>query len=245
MLYRHTLKLAAATMAVAAFCSCSKSETASDESFEFKTYSAHEVYRLDNTAKVFMTDNDVCYEDSASLILPMKINGRDVSSLRDSIIKTAFDTVAAPGDAMKSFFKKVANESGYNAVLASDTVPRSDTDGMSLVQGEIFSMSTDMLTYRVTDYEYMPAAAHGLTTSQFITYYIPGDTILTLNSLFTPEGLEKLPAMLRQRATQLAPPSGPPTSSRCPLWVISTSVSTMRLYSFTSPTKWPHTPRAA
>lgn len=209
MLYRHTLKLAAATMAVAAFCSCSKSETASDESFEFKTYSAHEVYRLDNTAKVFMTDNDVCYEDSASLILPMKINGRDVSSLRDSIIKTAFDTVAAPGDAMKSFFKKVANESGYNAVLASDTVPRNDSDGMSLVQGEIFSMSTEMLTYRVTDYEYMPAAAHGLTTSQFITYYIPGDTILTLNTLFTPEGLEKLPAMLRQRATQLAPAIGP------------------------------------
>lgn len=205
----RTIKIAAATLAIATFCACSKTEYVPDSNMEFKTISGHEIYVLDNTAKVFMLDHNVCYEDSAILIMPMKLNGHDVSALRDTIIKAAFDTVASPDDAMKAYFKNVADESGYTAVLASDTVPRTDTDGMSLIEGEIFGLTPRLLTYRVSNYQYFPAAAHGLTTTQYINYYIPENKILTLESLFTPEGLQKLPAMLKERAKQMASAIGP------------------------------------
>jgi len=209
MLHKSTFTLAAAALAIASFSSCSKSAPVDDNTFEFNTISAHEIYRLDNTAKVFMTDNDVCYEDSATIIMPVKIHGKDVTPLCDSILKAAFDTIAEPATAMKAYFKNIADDLGYTAVLASDTVPRTDTDGMSLIQGAIFSLTPELLTYRVSNYQYFPASAHGLTTTQYITYYIPEGKIVTLNSLFTPDGLKKLPAMLQQRARQIASAIGP------------------------------------
>lgn len=213
---KHVLKTFVAAMAVAAFCSCSKKEPAVDNTIEFETLSMHEIYRLENTAKVFMSENDVCYEDSAIMFLPVKIYGQDITALRDTIIKAAFDTIAAPEEAMKSYFSKVANDLGYNAVIAPDSVPRTDADGMSLIEGEIFSMSPEILTYRVSNYQYFPAAAHGLTTTQYINYNIPEGKILTLSNLFTPEGLEKLPAMLQKRARQLVPAIGPTSIDALP-----------------------------
>lgn len=213
---KHIMRTFIAALAVAAFCSCSKSEKTPDNTIEFETLSLHEVYRLDNTAKVFMSENDVCYEDSAIMILPVKIYGQDITPMRDSILKAAFDTIASPEEAMKSYFSKVAGDLGYTAVLAPDSIPRTDSDGMSLINGEIFSMSPEILTYSVSNYQYFPAAAHGLTTTQYINYHIPGGKILTLDNLFTPEGLEKLPAMLQKRAKQLAPAIGPTSIDALP-----------------------------
>lgn len=210
-MHKTQLLIPAAALAVLGLASCSNSSDTArrDTSIEFETLSRHEVYRLDNTAKTFMTDNDICYEDSAVIIMPKKVYGNDISGLRDSIISAAFDTVAPFGDAADACFRKVIGESGYTATLANDSTPRNDADGLSLINGDVFSMSSSLLTYRVSTYQYFPGAAHGLTVTKYITYDMDGGRIITLSDLFTAEGLAKLPAMIRERAVQLAPAIGP------------------------------------
>ncbi len=201
-----------AVACAATLSSCDKTETQQDTStIEFKTFTGHSVYRLEGSAEEFMQDSDVCYIDSANLLMPVKLYGHDISALRDSILFTAFDTVAAdPALARDAYFLNSVSDLGYNAV----PVARVDTtevfaNGFNSVTGEILNLSQELLTYRVSRDIYYPGAAHGMTTKYYLTYYIPEARIMRLHDIFTPEGLEKLPALISARARQLAPAIGP------------------------------------
>ncbi len=203
------LAAAAALIAAATLGACSQSKPdADDTTMAFSTLSGHATYRLDNTAKIYNTDHDIAYFDSASVVMPTVIYNHDITALQDSIISAAFDTVTTNhADAMKSFFRKVADESGFTAV-ETDTARRSYVDGLSIVQGDIFNMSGDVLTYRVASYQYSPGAAHGMTITKYITYLIQEGKLVTLDDLFSPEGLSQLPGLIRARAEELAPSLG-------------------------------------
>lgn len=206
------ISLAATCAAAIAFqlASCSRSEgEASDNTITFshEVYSTH--YRLLETAKAFDNDNDVLFRDSTSLLLPQKIYGTDVAALRDTIMLAAFDTVASPREAIKSFFRKTVEETGYQYAEVADSVPSTDIDGISIVEGDVFNMSPRLLTYAITNYTYYPGAAHGLTGVTYISYLLDENRVMTLSDLFTPEGLEALPAIINSRAKQLKPAIGP------------------------------------
>jgi len=205
-----TLALGAVSVVLAGLASCSGGKSDADDTvMAFRTITGRATYTLENTSKIYNTDHDIAYFDSAALVMPTVICNRDITPLQDSIIKAAFDTVAVDhGDAMKSFFERTANESGFTAVAAADSALRSDVDGMTIVTGDIFNMSGDLLTYRVSKYQYSPGAAHGMTISKYITYVIEDGRIVSLSDIFTPEGLRELPGMIRARAEELAPSLG-------------------------------------
>lgn len=207
---KSLITLGAVALAAAALSSCSDKSEADETTIAFRTIKGQAVYRLDNTSKIFDTDHDIVYFDSASIVMPTVIYNQDITALQDSIISAAFDTVSPYHlDAMNSYFRKVVDESGYTAVEVNDSVARSERDGLTIVQGDIFNMSADMLTYRVMTYSYSPGAAHGMSITKYITYLINEGKLVSLADMFTPEGLKQLPGLLRARAEELAPSLGP------------------------------------
>lgn len=204
--------LPAATIALASAVLTSCDSKHNDErdntiSFQRHTFTTH--YRLNETAKLFDSDNDILYRDSATLILPEKIYGQDASVLRDTIMSMAFDTVAPVEKAVASFFMKAVDNTGYDFSEVADSIPGTDIDGITIVEGDIFNLSTRLLTYCITNFTYFPGAAHGLTTTGYISYLLDESRVLTLDDLFTPEGLKALPEIINTRAKQLARAIGP------------------------------------
>lgn len=190
--------------------SCSKSEKATDNTIEFKTISKTVNYQLEGTAKAYQSDNDIQYQDSATVILPVKIYGHDIKPLQDTIMSVAFDTIAPTFDeAINSLFVKAVADVGYEYKVAPDSLPRNDIDGSTIIEGEVYSISLDMLTYRITSYTYFPAAAHGLTLTNYVTYDLRKGQVINLQDLFTPAGLKQLPGLIAQRAKELEPAIGP------------------------------------
>ena len=198
---------------LASFAGCKKEEPTPDLSrtLEFSSLTGERVYILEDTAPIFGTDEDVAFRDSASVLMPEVLFGHDISELRDHIQSMAFDTVCSePSVAMASFFYKAAEELGYQ-VVENDSVDVSDDSMMGFcnVQGDIYSLTDKRLTYRVALYTYNPGAAHGMYTLNYLTYDLRKGQIITLEDLFTPAGLEKLPAMIARRASRMISQLGP------------------------------------
>ncbi len=203
------LMFGAVAVVAAGLGSCSGKQDGNDTSMAFRTMTGSAAYRLENTAKIYNSEHDITYADSATIVMPTAIYGHDITPLQNSIIKAAFDTVSSDhAAAMKSFFKKTVSELGYAAVESEKKDARGDADGLTIINGDVFNMSADLLTYRVTNYTYSPGAAHGMTKTTYITYKIGDGEIVTLDYLFTPDGLRRLPAIIRGRAEELAPALG-------------------------------------
>lgn len=212
MRLKHTIPALAVAAIAAMTVSCSKSNDSevTNAHIEFDTMRGSKLYVLDNTAQMFRSEADIAYHDSACIVMPTKIYGIDMSNLHDSIMKIAFDTICpSMDDAMNHYFESVVADLGYKYYEAPDSVERTDWDGLTIVDGDVFNMTANVLTYRITNYSYSPGDAHGITTSDYITYDMRRGEILTLNDLFTPEGLEKLPALIRARAAELKSAIGP------------------------------------
>lgn len=198
---------------------CSKPQEVPDYShtIEFTTVTGRKVFILEDTAREFGHDSDIAFRDSATLILPERLFDLDVSNLRDTIMAIAFDTISSdPRQAMLAYFESSTGELGYSFVEADSLVNENDIDGFNLIQADVYSMTTQRLTYKITQYTYYPGAAHGMYRGSFITYDLTRGDIITLNELFTPEGLEELPAIISRRAQKLARQIGPTDISALP-----------------------------
>lgn len=210
MLLRNTIPAIATAALAISFIACSGDDNGShNNNISFTTVNASALYRLDNTAQVFKTDNDIAYQDSASLLIPTEIYGHNLDALKDSITKIAFDTVTPDiNSAIDRYFAHTVAETGYQYSVC-DSIQRSDWDGMTIVNGDIFNLTTRLLTYRVSNYSYSPGAAHGITTTDYITFDLSSGHIIGLDDIFTADGLAKLPALIKARAEELAPAIGP------------------------------------
>lgn len=209
MLLRHTLPTAAALMIAISFAACSHVDDVPDNNLSFTTVKGQAMYRLDNTAGLFKAEHDIAYQDSATLILPVDLYGHNLDALKDTIMKVAFDTVAPDVNvAMQAYFRNAVAETGYQ-YTPDDSVQRSDWDGMTIVTGDVLNMTSRVLTYRISNYSYSPGAAHGITITNYITFNLANGRIMGLNDIFTADGLAKLPALIQNRAKELAPVIGP------------------------------------
>lgn len=202
-----------AGMAVVAACtavSCSNSEqkcTVADEcDIQFDFYSANRAYSLENSITDYEADDDLTIGCKASLFVPVKYMGNDVSAFRDSVFKVAFDTIAPTvEEAAEIYFAETIAETGYDGVpLEVSADSRSSSyDGYVETDGSIAAMTPDYISYAVTQSIYYPRAAHGLYATRYIVYATAADQVVTLNDLFTPEGIKALPAIIRSRAISL------------------------------------------
>lgn len=186
---------------------CARHEEAPDltHALRFSSITARKVYTLEDTAREFNRDADVTFTDSASVILPDVLFGLDVAPLRDRILDVAFDTVCPdPCVAIDAAFANTANSMGYNAVETSANPHDDGIDGFSYVRADIYSLTSERLTYSVSKDTYYPGAAHGMQNRSFITFDLTAGDIITLDEIFTPAGLEELPSIISRRARRLA-----------------------------------------
>ncbi|MDO4319845.1 MAG: RsiV family protein [Bacteroidales bacterium] len=188
-----------------------------DNRIQFENLTAKAAYRLQGTAGDFDCDSDLLWFDSVSIVMPESLYGHDIKPLRDSILRYAFDTIAAPDEAMKAFFTATIEESGYNPVeiTVNDSIEAA-AEGLTYVNGNVASLSGDWLTYCVTTAVNMPRAAHGLSINKYITYAMNEGRILTLSDIFTPEGIKALPAIIRDQAKRMADIIGPTSITALP-----------------------------
>ncbi|MCM1036160.1 MAG: RsiV family protein [Bacteroides sp.] len=180
-----------------------------DTRIELKTLTGSYTYRLTGSAADFMRDSDITCFDSAAVVMPEHIGGRDIKPLRDSILRLAFDTIASPADAMQAYFKREAAKSGYTpAAVPASASAEAAAEGLLLIDGSVISLTPGWLTYCVTTAVSEPGAAHGLTTKRYLNYSIIDGNLVTLSTLFTPAGLAALPELIAKQAQRMRPVLG-------------------------------------
>ena len=197
------------TAAVSA-CSSSSSDTEKSEIMTFSCLTGSKSYYLDDTAQEFNRDADLVYRDSAVIVMPESLYSLDITNLREAIMKMAFDTVCStPRQAMDAFFEDAVDRLGYSFTEVPDSLASEEADGFTTVTGDVYNFTSRRLTYRIADYTYLPGAAHGMHTCLFLTFDMENGDIITLDELFTAEGLERLPEIIATRARKLQSLIGP------------------------------------
>lgn len=193
--------LATLTLACAA---CS--ETGNDNAIYFTNYSAYSAYVLDNSAHDFGQEKDAEYSDSVSLVMPERIGNNDIRALRDSIVSFAIGCTGDVEPAVAKWMDKSANDLGYKAKRIDPAESNDEAaQGYDYVNGFVANLNAEMLVYCVRKENYMPNAAHGLTTRRYINYVLAdGGKIITLDDLFTAEGLKMLPDRIAEQAQALS-----------------------------------------
>ena len=204
---RTTLLAVALTIASAAAVlpSCSNSGDTANAAIAFDTFSATSAYALQGSAADFGQTNDIVYLDSVSLILPLRLGSCDIAPLRDTIASYAFGITGKPiVPTINTWLEEMARDQGYT-LRKLDTASVTDAQGFDFVNGFVVNLNPQLLVYCVRSESYIPGAAHGLTLRRYINFSLQGaGHIITLDKLFTPQGLKELPARIAEQAEGMA-----------------------------------------
>ena len=209
--------VAVALLAVSAV-SCSEKETVNNNESVFETFTGAASYRLAGSAKEFQMDSDVVYSDSISLLMPMKLAGCDVKALQDSIIYKAMQIKGRPvKEAIAMWLDTMANnQEDFKPEKISDTYAQ-EPGSMDIVEGYVANLTPQVMVYCLESQSYSAGAAHGMYGSTYINYSLEnGGSIITLDKLFTADGLKELPARISEQAESMMDKIGPTTITDIP-----------------------------
>lgn len=186
-----------------ALTSCSN--TSDKATLKFDEYNGSAAYSLLNTASLLGQDTDAVYADSVSLVLPLKLGACDVKALRDTITAYALNQTGKPiAASVDTWLDATASDLGYKTERTKKVNPYT-ADGFTVVSGFIANMTPEMLVYCVRNESYMVRAAHGMTTRRYINYLMrDGGKVLSLDDLFTAEGLAALPSRIAEQAQAMS-----------------------------------------
>ena len=176
-------------------------QTSENARISFDSYSASSTYSMIGSASDFNRPTDVICCDSVSLVLPLTLDKTDVNRVRDLILEEAFGQKAMSVEkAMHTWLDNAAKEHSYKTVM----VPYSEISnavGINVVRGFVVYLSPKVMVYCVNHNTMMPGAANGLSTRKYVNYLLEdGGKILTLQDIFTPEGLAELPSLIASQA---------------------------------------------
>jgi hypothetical protein len=200
---KHITVIGAAAL-LAGLASCSQS--ADDASIAFDTYQGASTYRLEGSGKALMQDDDLIYADSVSLTLPLKLYDCDVATLRDSITSYALGVKGKPiAHAINMWLKESADNQEFKAVPTTANDNTDIAQGYDFITGYVAHLTTELLVYCVRTESYEPGAAHGITLRRYINFLLEGKgEVITLDRIFTPKGLAKLPARIAEQAEAMS-----------------------------------------
>lgn len=188
-------------LATISYTACNSGNT---DDMNFEIYNDSARYVLQNSAEAFMADSDVVYETSVQLVMPQQLGQADLTELRDSILSFAFGKPSGDIAAdVKQWSDSCAAETGFTpkAIVGPRTAY---PEGYNAVQGFVVYLKPSLLVYCVRNDYYTPGAAHGYTSRRYINFRTTNKgEILTLNDLFTPEGLAALPKRIAEQAKGL------------------------------------------
>lgn len=184
------------------------SAVSEDTRVAFTTVNDIAVYTLPGTDSLFSMDHDATFGAQASLIMPTYVSGSDINTLRTAVVAAAVGKTVtdSPEKALKDYVQSTVDSLGYpGAVLLPDSTDTSRADGFINIYGNVVSMSPRILSYAVTQYFYPIHAANGETSLTYVNYDFMTGKVMTLQDIFTPEGLKALPAIIADRAKATSP----------------------------------------
>lgn len=204
-------KLVLAALAAAALAGASCSRSGDDSTIAFESYEAISSWRF--TAEG--VDSDAVYADSVSIVMPVSIAGCDITALRDSIMSMAFGVTGKPiAEAADTWMRTNAADKGCTG-QPLDPTGQYDAVGFDNLSGFVANMQPDILVYCVRQEEY--GVANDLTTRRYINFALKnGGYIITLDHIFTPEGLANLPARIAEQAQAISDIIGTTTIDALP-----------------------------
>lgn len=220
-----SLSLCATLAFAAAVVSCNRSDN-NGGSICFDDRREAAAFTLDGSAEEYGTDANLRVACRANLLMPTKVYGNDVNGLQDTIRRMAFgstDGVSLPQD----YFRKSAGEFGFALTplelteaatdsLAASAAAGNDYDGFVSVEGYVQSLTQKILSYAVSTDSYAPHAAHGMYGISYVNYDIEGARVFGLSDIFTPEGLQALPGVIRTTAERMTGSIGSTTIETLP-----------------------------
>ncbi len=214
---------ATALIFACAVTSCSdKGEAPREHDVAFDLLKSQVAYTLDGSASAFASDSDLSFGSEINMLLPVKAYGNDVAALRDSILKLAFDTVGSDYSALMAAYENAAvSQVGFPyTAIENENDPAaaflSTLDGYTCVQGNVANMTPEIMSYQLILSEYPMRAAHGDYTIRYINYDMNAGKVFSLSDIITPEGLEALPKILKERARTVISVIGPTTLVELP-----------------------------
>ena len=215
----QALTLSAILAASLAACN-SKPQTAPQSDLTFEHLKSRVAYTLQGSASAFACDSDLTFGSSVDLLLPTAIYNHDITTLHDSILTLAFDTVGTDYPAIVSHYEKASVEQvgfKYNPIKVDTVAPfLANLDGYTQVQGNIANLTPRILSYQLILSEYPMHAAHGDYTIRYINYDMQQGRVIALEDLFTPEGIKALPKLLKDRARTVVSVIGPTAVTQIP-----------------------------
>lgn len=188
-------------------------EGQSESDLAFTTFQRSATYSLVGSAADFLSDKDVQFYDSVSIVMPTRIASADISALCDSICAYAFDAKAGTPvmGAAAAWMRTRPSEGGYKAVPA--TAEDATTLGEASVNGYVHTLTPSLLVYCVRSESLEPGAAHGMNCTRYINFGYSSESslqgIITLNDLFSANGLKEMPRLIGDRASELFSAIGP------------------------------------
>lgn len=214
---------AAASMLVFAGSSCEKNAAEKDNessSLEFECISAKATFVQKGSADSLVEmglESDALYSDSVSLIMPKSLRGCDVTELRDSIVSIALQIKGVPVEkAVCQWVDTMGMRQDFSPEKISDTW-NAEYSGCDIVDGFVVNLTPHVLVYCITHDVYFKGAAHGSSNRRYINFDMAGKgSIITLERLFTAEGLKKLPALIAARAESMSDNIGATTITELP-----------------------------
>lgn len=215
---------AAASMLVFAGSSCEKNAAEkvneSSSSLEFECISAQATFVLKGSADSLVEmglESDALYSDSVSLIMPKSLRGCDVTELRDSIVSIALQIKGVPVEkAVCQWIDTMGMRQDFSPEKISDTW-NDQKDAVDIASAFVVNLTPRVLVYCITNDGYFRGAAHGSSNRRYINFDMAGKgSIITLERLFTAEGLKKLPALIAARAESMSDNIGATTITELP-----------------------------
>ncbi len=194
--------IAAAVLSGAMLAACTAGQADTD-SVAFENITLQSDYRLVGSAADYESDVDLAVQCSVDLMMPENVYNHDITSLRDSIMSIAVDTVGrAEAATFRTAFARQAESLGY--AVADTTLADGNYDGLFSADGKVEALTNCTLSYAITVANYYPRAAHGMYVTRYVNYDIRRGQLFSLSDIITPEGLAALPAILRQTGRSMS-----------------------------------------
>lgn len=207
---RNILPLAVVALSAATACNHKPDEAPKpDTSVVFNSYTAQLTHQIVTEANEWESPDTIVFTDSISLMMPERALGRDLSDLRDSITRIAFNATGSNIDSLiLSFAKNDVSQYGTIQRRVS-TVPINRALGYTLIQGSVVNLNETMLVYEVAGAYGMIQLPHGGHWRNYLNYMLDGSGLLTLDKLFDIKKEDALVKAIAQRADDMSEVIGP------------------------------------
>jgi hypothetical protein len=153
-----------------------------DNLVKLETFSKSQNYTMVNSANSFGENKDVTCGLSVNIVYPEAIGNNNIQELQKQIVK---NTLGADIEDFDNAFNQyatsnLAKEMEYELTPIEDKTSQSQRS----ITCSVETLSSDFAVFSINNYTYYYGAAHGMSATTYINYYIGEQRILSLKDIF-------------------------------------------------------------